>query len=211
MAFDTYANLQSEISAYLQRGTSLDARIPSWITLAEGDIAKDLRTWRMESLESLTVTAASAIVTLPARLRDIKWLKLNGTEERVLEHLPAAAFYGIYAQASSDTPRHYTLSEGNLLLAPTPSQNGTLSALCILSAPALSASAPTNDILTNYPDIYFYAALVHAFRFVRNRERMQEAMEAYAVAVGKANLESNRRKSLGTSAGIRGVGRRSIV
>lgn len=211
MAFDTYANLQAEVSAYLQKGASCDARIPSWITLAEADIAKDLRTWRMESLETLTVTGATATVALPTRLRDIKWLKLNGTEERILEHLPAAAFYGIYAQATSDTPRHYTLSEGNLLLGPTPSENGTLSALCILAPSPLSVSNTSNSVLTNYPEIYFYGTLVHGFRFLRNQERMREALDAYAVAIGKANLESNRRKSLGTSAGVRGIGRRSVV
>lgn len=212
MSFDTFDNLKLEVSAYLQRGQAFDSRIASWITLAEADINKDLRVWRMESLESLTVTAATATVALPERLRDIRWVKLNGEYERVLKHMSAAAFYDQYAQADSGTPIHFTTSEGNLLLGPTPTADGTLTALCILAPAALSESNQTNTILTNYPDVYFYATLVHAFRYIRNQERLIEAVEAYGVAIEKANKESRNRKMMGTPSGVPVQGgRRKIV
>lgn len=212
MSFDTFTDLKTEVSAFLQRGSAFDSRISSWITLAEADISKDLRVWRMESLESLTVTAATATVALPSRLRDIKWVKLNGEYERVLKHLPAAAFYEQYAQADGDTPIHFTASESNLILGPTPTADGTLTALCILAPSPLSDSNQTNTILTNYPDVYFYATLVHAFRHIRNQERLVEAVQAYGIAIEKANKESRNRKMMATPAGVPALGgRRRIV
>lgn len=211
MSFDTFANLQTEISAFIQRGTAFDASIPSWIALAEASISKDLRVWRMESLESLTVTAATATVALPSRLRDIRWVKLNGESERLLTHLPAASFYELYSQADGATPVHFTTSEGNLLLGPTPTADATLYALCILAPQPLSISNPTNAILESYPDVYFYGALFHAFQFLRNTERLQFAAEAYNTAIEKANKESRNRKMMATPTATRTIARGRVV
>jgi hypothetical protein len=215
MSFDTYANLQTEIANYLHR-TDLTSKIPGFITLAESDISKKLRIWQLESLETLSVTQADPEVTLPSRVKDVKWVKLSGTYERLLRRMQAAAFYRLYGQqgeatAQTGSPIHYFFEEDKIIVGPSPSDDYTLTALCIRMNEALSASNTTNTVLTNYPDVYFYGSLVHAFRYTRHVQRMQEAQAAFEQAVEEANRESRKLRASGIQAGIRSIGRRRIV
>jgi hypothetical protein len=218
MSFDTYANLQAEIADYCKRTSSSTfiAKIPGFITLCEADIGRKLRTWRMDSLETLTAVAGTQTVVLPTRIRAVKWLKLSGTFERVVTHLPAAAFFDLYGQqgassAQTGFSQHYTYQEGNILLGPTPDDAYTLTALCTVGPVALSSTNPTNSLLTNYPDIYLYGAAVHGFRYLRNPERLAEAGQAFLSAIADANKESRKLRSSGTPDGVRSIGRRRIV
>ena len=213
MSFDTYANLQSEISAYAQRGNSASfaALVPSFITLAEADIFKRLRSFREESLETLSFTSGTATVSLPARCRSIKSVKLTGTYEKELRNVPLSALTALYANANSGTPEFFTIRGTDMVLFPTPSADGNLEALCVIAPVALSSTNTTNAILTNYPDLYFYGSLVHAFRYLRNAERKLEAQEAYEMALREANKESRKLKSGGAPDGIRSLSRRRVV
>jgi hypothetical protein len=213
VSLDTYANLQTEIAAYAQRSNSAAfvAKIPTFITLAEQDIFRKLRSYREESLENLSFTASTATVSLPARCRDIKAVKLTGDTEKEIKHVPLAALTVQYADANSGTPAFFAIRGTDMVLFPTPSVNGTLEVLCVIAPAALSASNTTNTILTNYPDLYFYGSLVHAFRFIRNQERMIEAQQAYEMALSEANKESRKLKSSGTPDGVRSISRRKVV
>lgn len=213
MSLDTYANLQTEIAAYAQRSnsTAFVAKIPTFITLAEADIFKKLRSFRMESLETLSFSSGTATVSLPARCRDVVSVKLTGTYEKEIRNVPLAALTVQYANANSGTPEFFAIRGSDMVLFPTPSASGSLEALCVLAPAALSNTNTTNTILTNYPELYFYGALVHAFRFIRNQERMIEAAEAFELALREANKESRKLKSSGTPDGVKSIGRRRVV
>lgn len=217
MSFTTYSGLQTEIASYMKRtnDSELVAQIPSFIALCEAEIGRALRTWRMESLETLTIGVGDPVVALPTTCRDIKWVKLSGTNEQIITHLPVPAFYALYSElgasaAPSGTPRHYTMRESSLIVGPSPDTDYTATALCVLAPVALSNTNPANTLLTNYPDIYFYGSLVHGFRYVRNMERMQEAEQAFMTAINGANKESRKLRASGTADGIRSIGRRRI-
>lgn len=213
MSLDTYANLQDEIASYAQRSNSAAfvAKIPTFITLAEQDIFRKLRSYREESLETMSFTSGTATVSLPARCRDIKAVKLTGETEKEIKHVPLAALTVQYADADSGTPSYFAIRGTDIVLFPTPSANGSLEVLCTIAPAALSTSNTTNTILTNYPDLYFYGALVHAFRFIRNQERMVESQQAFEMALKEANKESRKLKSSGTPDGIRAISRRKVV
>lgn len=209
MTFDTYANLQSEIAGYMKRADLTD-RITGFIALAETDIGRRLRVQQMDSLESLSVSSGDPTVSLPALCRDVFWVKLNGTNERNLRSMPGAAFWHKYVQETSGVPLDYYHSGGTLELGPTPNDDYTLTALCVLAPSPLSASNTTNTILTNHPDVYFYGSLMHGFRYVRNRERMEEATEAFIAAIDSANMEARNLRSSGTPSGIRSLRRMRV-
>ncbi len=213
MSFDTYANLQTEIAEYAQRNnsTTFVAKIPTFIKLAEQDIFRKLRSYLLESVETVNYTATIATAALPSRCREIKAVKLNGTYEKELRNVPLAALTVQYANADAATPDVFAIRGSNLVLFPTPSENGTLSVTCTIAPEALSASNTSNTVLSNYPDLYFYGALVHAFRFMRNQERMVESAQAFEIAMAEANKESKKLKSSGTPDSIRSLSRRRVV
>lgn len=214
MSFTTYANLQTEIAEYAQRNnsTTFVAKIPTFITLAEADIFRKLHSYKTESVENLTITADTATVALPARCREIKAVKLTGTYAREIKVAPLAALTQKYAGSTGGgTPCEYALQGSNIVLFPTPTASGTLAVTCIIAPEALSNSNTSNTILSNYPDLYFYGALVHAFRYMRNQERMVESQQAFELALREANKESRKLKSSGTNAGIFGMSNRRIV
>jgi hypothetical protein len=62
----------------------------------------------------------------------------------------------------------------------------------------LSDAAPINSILTAYPQIYLYGALLQAEAFVMNDQRLAIWQSAYTRAVDKANEVAENRR--GTSA-----------
>jgi hypothetical protein len=165
----------------------------------------------MESLETLNATSGESDVELPSRCRDVKWVKITGTEGRLLTRLPAASSIDDYAQATTGTPGSYYFEENHLVLVRTPSSDIELAALCILAPQALSDSNTTNTILTNYPDVYFYGALKHVFAKVRNQERKAEAAQDFEKAVAEANMESRKIRASGVPSGIRTLGRGKIV
>jgi hypothetical protein len=50
----TYTGLQSEIAGFLNR-TDMTAIIPTFIALAESQMARDIRHWRMQERAALTI------------------------------------------------------------------------------------------------------------------------------------------------------------
>lgn len=192
------------------RRTDLEAKIPDFIALAEERIGKELRTWRLSSIESLSASAGSAEVTLPARCREVEWVNITGTNARGLECYPKETALSMYAATDNGIPIGYYLSGDALYLVPTPASDYTLSAGCILGVQPLTTGNPTNSILTNYPGLYLHGALVEGYRHTRSPERMVESETAYQQALVLANREEIKRRSSGIAARRRGTHARRI-
>lgn len=215
MPLNTYSGLQAAIAGRMKRN-NLTTEILDFIALAEDRIGKDLRTWRMETDETLSATSGISTIALPSRCRDIKILKIVGTYERDVLFLPRAAFYDLYGQQGASNiktgpAQHYTLQSGNIVLGPTPDSTYSLVAVCMDAPAPLSVSAPSNTLLTNYSALYFNGALVEGFRHIEHEARMLKAEQAYQQALAAANKESRKLGMSGTPAGVRSVGRRRIV
>jgi hypothetical protein len=65
MAITTYAELKSNITDFLNRD-DLDTVAPTFISLAESNLSRDIRHWRQESaaLRNLTRSTAQYLLTL---------------------------------------------------------------------------------------------------------------------------------------------------
>ena len=213
MSFDTYSALQTEIAEYAQRSnsTTFVAKIPTFIKLAEQDIFRKLRSYLLESVETVNFSATVATAALPTRCREIKSVRLNGDYAKELRNAPLAALTQQYRSADAGTPNEYAIRGSNFVLFPTPAVDGTLSVTCTIAPEALSGSNGSNTVLASYPDLYFYGSLVHAFRFMRNQERMVESAQAFEIAMTEANKESKKLKSSGTADSMRALSRRRIV
>ncbi len=84
-----------------------------------------------------------------------------------------------------------------------PTPDGSYSAILMYYAkvPTLSDSNETNWLLTHYPDIYLYGALLHSAPYLREDERAQTWAALHAAAVVRVNNASS--KSTTSGSGLR--------
>jgi hypothetical protein len=196
--FDTYTKLQEQVGEFLNRPG--DTAIPALIELAE--VALSRRPELQEELRT-TITLDAAQVDLPATTREVKSLSLNDQTGRGFlevvspELLPEKiALYG-----ETGRPRFCAVSDngGALLLAPAPDDEYEADIVLHLLVPALSDAAPTNWVLTKYPDVYLFGALLESEAFFDHDERVPTWRDKYERAMAEIDqLVKRRRYSINT-------------
>jgi len=181
MALDgSYAGLQASIADFLNRG-DLSAVVPDFITLAEAQMARRLVSRAGQGMavpRRLIKRADTAIardaeyVAVPGDMLGPLDLMLSGTPPIELDYLDPANLEREKALARwVGAPKFYTVVGGSLQLYPAADQDYDAELVYIARAPALSDGAPTNWILTDYPDAYLYGALVQSAPYLRDDAR----------------------------------------
>lgn len=210
MSITSYSELKTAIARFMHREGLTDL-IPDFIALAESEMNRFLRGFRLESTVSLSITSGDDSVALPSRIREVKSVFLTGANERELTKMSMAQLNNLYRNAEAGIPAHYALEGSSLKLRPTPSADGTLEVQVIRAVAPLSDIDTTNAILTNYPDIYLYGALKHGYLYLRNTQRAQEANQAFMTGIEEANREARKYNASGIPDGRRHLGRGKIV
>jgi hypothetical protein len=199
MAVTSYDELKSYIAAAMFRD-DLEEVIPTFISLAESRIFRELRTWRMKDERTVSLTAGVEYFNYLSSAREIKSITLAGTNPRVLKYIPLDALREKYAGASSGIPLEYSFQENRIIVAPTPSSDMSLSVVYVLIPSPLTDFAPSNLVLQYHPEIYINATMVEAQRFVRNMEQMAVFERAYSQALNSAHKESRKFLASGRNA-----------
>jgi len=200
MAISTYAELKDSIANFLNRD-DLAATIPDFIALAESSINNEVRHWRMESRVETTID--SQFTAIPTDwLGTIRFhLAANGTTD--LRYLSRADMQEMRANRNDSTgvPGFYGHSAGQFEVMPTP--GGAYSGILNYYAkiPSLSDSETTNWLLTHYPDVYLYGALLHSAPYLKEDQRAQTWAALYTTAVERINDASS--KSTASGSGLR--------
>lgn len=181
MAITNYNELKTAIAAWANR-SDLSAQLADFVTLAEADLKVRARLTQWDTETSLTVTAGSA--TLPNDFAAAVSVQF-GDQTTDLEYMtPRQLKDRGYLEASGD-PVAYSIIADTLRVAPSASGNAAL--LYIARFTSLSDSAPTNSLLTLFPDVYLYGALVHAAVYLRDSNLATAAKGAYEEALGRLN------------------------
>ena len=189
MSLATYNDLQMSVAAWMNR-TDLTALIPDFVAIAEARLQTDLRLRDGITVTTLATTANVQGVTLPTDWLEFESLTING---KPLEYMPAdrlKAQAGTGSLSNTNVAR-YAIEGGLLLLNPTPATVMTINVKYHTRLPAL-ATAGTNYLLTKYPNIYLYGALVSGYQFTMNDQRANYWGELYAQACGVA-MDADRR------------------
>ena len=172
MAISTVAELKTAISNWLNRSDLTD-RIPEFITLAEAQFNRLLRT--REMLARSTATSAAQYVSLPTDFLEMLNIELTSTT-------PPKRIVYITSDRSDDyrekrndvagTPSHYTIEGNAIQLQPTPDKSYTIQMNYYKDIPALSVQGDSGDnwLLTSHPDIYLYGTLVQASPYLMDQE-----------------------------------------
>lgn len=207
MAITTYSELKTAIADFLNRD-DLTSVIPTFISLAESQINRDIRHWRMEVREDITLNAE--YVNLPATWIETIQLHIkgNGTEPLKIASRETIADKRSADEDTANTPKYYAHAAGQIELWPTPSSSLTGEILYYQSVEALSDSNTSNWLLSDSPDIYLYGALVHSAPYLQEDGRANTWAQLYGAAVQRLNIQSeiSRMSGSGLTMKIRGLG-----
>lgn len=167
MSFLTYAELQSEMTAWGKR-SDLTAKYASFITLAEASILRELKLRVNET--TATGTTSGATIAIPTGCDRI--LRVEITANGVSYTLDYTSPNGIEPLTySTGFPSRFTVEDGAIRLLSAPADSYTYTVYYIPNLDALSDTNTTNWALTNAPDVYLFGALEQMSHYALDQEQ----------------------------------------
>jgi hypothetical protein len=196
MALTTYAELKTSIGDWLNRA-DLTAVIPDFISLAEAQVERTLRTRQMIVRANASFDAQYGAV--PGDFLETKSLKLTSTNPQTpLEFLSIDALDNKAAEyTGSGKPRFFGVVGGQFRIVPTPDATYTTELTYYAKLTKLSSSVATNWLLTSNPDIYLYGSLLQAAPYLQDDARIQTWATLYERALNDSQTADDRGASSG--------------
>ena len=194
MAFTTYSDLKTSVANYLNR-EDLTAVIPDFITLTENRLNRDLRVRVNLIRAETTTTSGTDFYNLPTDLIEIRNITYDtSSRSYALEYLSPESLsreFGIY---TSGIPRAYTNLGKDIKISPVPDGAYTININYFKKLETLSDATTTNNILTEFPDLYLFGACMEGATYLNDTEQLQRLMGLYQQVLGdvKAAEESAR-------------------
>jgi hypothetical protein len=196
MALTTYTELKTSIGDWLNRSDLTNA-IPDFISLAEAQVERTLRTRQMIVRANASFDAQYGAV--PADFLETKSLKLTSTNPQTpLEFLSIDALDNKASEyTGSGKPRFFGVVGGQFRLVPVPDATYTTELTYYAKLTKLSNSVTTNWLLTSSPDIYLYGALLQAAPYLQDDARIQVWSSLYDRAMSELQTADDRGASSG--------------
>ena len=196
MALTTYAELKTSIGDWLNRA-DLTAVIPDFISLAEAQVERTLRTRQMIVRANASFDAEYGAV--PSDFLETKSLKLTSTNPQTpLEFLSIDALDNKAAEyTGSGKPRFFGVVGGQFRIVPTPDATYTTELTYYAKLAKLSNANTTNWLLTANPDIYLYGSLLQAAPYLQDDARIQTWATLYERALNDSQTADDRGASSG--------------
>ena len=171
----TYDSLTSTVLQYLERrDASVVNAIPTFITLAEFEIAEQIKSLGQLQVVQSTMSAGNAVLQKPARWR--KTVSMNvvvdGKRQAIL--LRKYEYLKNYWPDASQTsvPKFYADTDwDHWYVAPTPDQAYAFEVLYYERVAPLSSTNQTNWITQNAPNAMLFGTLLQAMPFLKNDQR----------------------------------------
>ena len=196
MALSTYAELKTSIGDWLNR-SDLTAAIPDFISLAEAQIERTLRTRQMIVRANASFDAQYGAV--PSDFLETKSLKLTSTNPQTpLQFLSIDALDNEMTKfTASGRPKFFGIVGGQFRLVPTPDSNYTTELTYYAKLTKLSNSVTTSWLLASSPDIYLYGSLLQAAPYLQDDARIQTWATLYERALNDLQTADDRSASSG--------------
>lgn len=199
MAINTFTTLKAAVADFLNRD-DLTSATESFIALAESQLNRDIRHWKMETRSSGQQDAGDEYSQVPADwMETVKFhITDNGTSPLNLISRAAMSDKRSSNKDTTGTPTHYTHADGQFQFYPTPSATTNTELLYYAKTPALSSSNEDNWLLLEAPDVYLYGALLHSAPYLGEDERIAVWAQMYSAAVQQLNQTSERARYSGS-------------
>lgn len=194
MAIDSYAKLQTEILDTLDRTDlvgdvteytpgPIEGAVTRAISKAERRIVRRLRTREFEASTSFATAPGTETVALPADFVMMKMLLLKQNPSQVLVQKDLVTLHTDYPSTATGLPRAYAAFGPALYLRPIPDAARNLKMFYYAAPPALSAEHTSNTLLSKYPDLLLYGALIEVTAHVEDDGRIGLWKAAFDEAV----------------------------
>jgi hypothetical protein len=184
----TYNSLTSTVLQYLERSDdAVVAAIPTFITLAEFEIAQQIKTLGQMQVVEATFTPSDAVIEKPARWRKTVSMNiLNGASKQPVL-LRKYEYLKMYAPDTATTgiPLYYSdYDYDHWIVAPTPDAAYQFEVLYYERISPLSSENQTNWLTQNAPNAMLFGTLLQAMPFLKNdsrqifQQKYDQAMQA---------------------------------
>ena len=196
MSITTYGELQTSVASWLNRD-DLAAVVPTFIALAEAQIARDVRHWRM--IEQTTLTVNDQYEAIPDDWVETIRMVLSTSDRRKLETGSLNELMDRrHVDDSVGAPMLYAHVGDQFEFYPTPDGSYSVELTYYRTVPALSGSNPTNWLLTQAPDVYLYGSLVQSAPYLSDDQRATIWAGFYAASVSQLNAASDAARTSGS-------------
>jgi len=171
MTITNYGTLKTAIADTLNR-QDLTSVIPQFVTLAQAQFNRRIRSFRQITRGSLTIDAQ--FEALPADWLETIRITMDASPIRVLTQISMDDLtrYRTAIDNTTDAPVYFAHNGTDIELFPTPSTSYTAEITYFARMTALSADGDTNWLLTNHPDVYLYGSLVHTAPYLKDDARI---------------------------------------
>lgn len=171
----TYDSLTSTVLQYLERKDQATVNaIPTFITLAEFEIAEQIKTLGQLQIVESTMLTGDATLQKPARWRKTVSMSVTVDGKKQPVYLRKYEYLKNYWPDSSQTtiPKYYADTDwDHWYLAPTPDQDYAFEVLYYERIAPLSSTNQTNWLTQNAPNAMLFGTLLQAMPFLKNDQR----------------------------------------
>ena len=181
----TYDSLTSTVLQYLERkDTAVVDAIPTFITLAEFEIAQEIKTLGQLQVANATMNEGNPVLAKPARWRKTVSMTITVDGKTRPIFLRKYEYLKNYwpDDTQTDVPEFYADTDwDHWYLAPTPDQDYVFNVLYYERIAPLSSTNQTNWLTSNAPNAMLFGTLLQAMPFLKNDQRtifQQKYMEA---------------------------------
>lgn len=170
MAISTFDELKAAVAGWLYEAAPTDA-VENFISLAESRLNVRLRV--RQALKRVQASLDGEYEDLPTGYLEMKTLHLTTNPITPVSYVPPQTFGGMPEAGVAGKPAYFTILGDKIRFAPVPSSGAYTAEMWFYQKlPALSDSNSTNWLLSSYPDIYLYAALLESAPYLREDARL---------------------------------------
>ena len=185
MSLDTYTNLKQEIIDWSHRG-DIDLKVDTFIKMAEQDMfanPDEVLRVRGQEIRS-TATTDGQYLALPDDFQSMRSLLIvtGGGNIELIQKAPMQ----LITEPTTGRPCFFTVTSQIEFDRIPDSNYGVIMQYYSIPTP-LSSSNETNDILTNYPNVYLFGALAAAMTWADDNEQAASNYQSFIRAIKGAN------------------------
>jgi|TARA_R110000744_G_scaffold5856_3_gene20648 hypothetical protein len=198
MALSTYSELQTTIASYLNRD-DLTSIIPTFITLTENRLNRELRVRANMVRADTTTTADIAFYDLPSDMIELRNITYDSDSQSfALSYLSPESATREYGTITTGRPRAYTNLGNNIKLIPTPDGAYGISINYFAKLRSLSDSVTTNDVFSEYPSLYLFGACLEGAIYLNDTEQTNRFGTVFEKAVSDVKRAEDAARYSGT-------------
>jgi hypothetical protein len=172
----TYDSLTTTVLQYLERNDAAVVNaIPTFISLAEFEIAQEIKTLGQLQIVESTMDADNSVLQKPARWRKTVSMSVTVDGKKQPVYLRKYEYLKNYWPDANmtDVPLYYADTDWeHWYLAPTPDQAYAFEVLYYERIAPLSSANQTNWLTQNAPNAMLFGTLLQAMQFLKNDQRV---------------------------------------